>query len=178
MNIIAFSGSLREKSFNSALLRELKKLAAPEHEIEIEIIGDFPLYNQDQEAEYPATAKRLKDKIVAADAVVIVTPEYNRSVPGVLKNAIDWVSRPYGTNPFAHKPVLIMGVSGGKIGTAIAQSHLREILEYLDADTVGQPELYFGPAADLFNGDLELKEESTKELLRKALTALTAKKRV
>jgi chromate reductase len=172
MKIIAFSGSLRKDSFNTALLRSLIELGKPEHEIEMAEIRDFPLYDQDMEANYPALVQAVKDKVVAADGVVIVTPEYNRSVPGVLKNAIDWISRPYGTNPLAHKPVLIMGVSGGKIGTAIAQSHLRESLEYLDADTVGQPELYLGPAKELFTEDLKLAEDSTKELLKKGLAAL------
>lgn len=177
MNIIAFSGSLRRDSYNAALLRELKALARPEHEIEIAEIRDFPLYDQDlEQSAYPAVAQALKEKIKAADGVVLVTPEYNRSVPGVLKNALDWVSRPYGTNPFAQKPVLIMGVSGGKIGTAIAQSHLRESLEYLDADTVGQPELYLGPAKELFTDDLALKDDSTKELLAKGLAALSHRK--
>ena len=128
------------------------------------------------EAQYPALVQAVKEKVAAADAVIIVTPEYNRSVSGVLKNAIDWISRPYGTNPFAHKPVLIMGVSSGKIGTAIAQSHLRETLEYLDADTVGQPELYLGPAKELFTDELVLREDSTKELLKKALAALAHRK--
>jgi chromate reductase len=174
MNIVAFSGSLRKDSLNSALLREVVKLGAPAFSIEIADIGDFPLFNQDHElSAYPPQAQALKEKVLSADGVIMVTPEYNRSVSGVLKNAIDWLSRPYGTNPFAHKPVLLMGVSGGKIGTAVAQSHLREILEFLDADTVGQPELYFGPAAELFDENRALAQESTRELLKKGFAALS-----
>jgi chromate reductase len=172
MNILALSGSLRKGSFNTALLRALQGLSPSGMEIEIAEIDALPLYNQDDEAAFPSAAKALKDKIEAADGIIIATPEYNRSVPGVLKNAIDWVSRPYGQNSFAKKPVLIAGVSGGKIGTAVAQSHLRQIMNYLDADVIGQPELYLGPAQGVFDKEGNITDASTKELLTKALGVL------
>ncbi len=143
--------------------------------IEIVSIGDLPLYNQDDEAAYPEAAQALKDKVAAADGIIIATPEYNRSVSGVLKNAIDWLSRPYGKNSFARKPVLVAGVSVGKIGTAVAQSHLKQILVYLDAEVIGQPELYLGPSGELFGEDGSLANDSTKELLLNALHTLASR---
>ena len=172
MNIIAISGSLRKDSFNTALVRNMQKLAPAGMEIAIADISTLPLYDQDSEASFPGVAQTLKDLIAGADGVIIATPEYNRSIPGVLKNAIDWASRPYGQNSFAKKPVLVAGVSGGKIGTAVAQSHLRQIMVYLDADVIGQPELYLGPAQELFDSEGNLTDESTKGLLVKALATL------
>jgi chromate reductase len=144
-------------------------------QIEIADIGSIPLYNEDDEAAFPPAAKALKDKVEAADAIIIATPEYNRSIPGVLKNAIDWASRPWGQNSFAGKPVLTMGVSVGRIGTAVAQSHLRQVMVYLDTHVIGQPELYFGPAQELFDAERNIADEHAKELLTKALTALAAR---
>lgn len=169
MNIVAISGSLRKDSFNTMLLRSLLELAPAGMHITIADISALPLYDQDAEASFPATAQALKDMIAAADGVIIATPEYNRSIPGVLKNAIDWASRPYSKNPFAGKQILLMGVSTGRIGTALAQAHLKQILSYLDARVVGQPELYLGPAKELFSDEGNLAEESTKDLLVKAL---------
>ncbi len=175
MHIVAISGSLRKDSYNTKLAHAFAALAPEGAEVEVVSIADLPFYDQDAEAAFPTAAQALKDKVNAADAVILVTPEYNRSVPGVLKNAIDWLSRPYGKNSFAGKPVLVAGVSIGKIGTAVAQSHLKQIMVYLDAHVVGQPELYLGPAAEVFGDDGEVKESSTKELLRKALLALMAR---
>ncbi|MHB8710198.1 MAG: NADPH-dependent FMN reductase [Minisyncoccota bacterium] len=172
MNIIAMSGSLRKDSYNTALLRALQPLAPEDMNVEIVRIDDLPLYSQDAEAAFPAVAQALKDKIEAADGVVIATPEYNRSISGALKNAIDWTSRPYGKNSFAGKLILIAGVSGGKIGTAVAQSHLRQIMLYLDAKVIGQPELYLGPAQEVFDKEGNISNESTKEMLSKALEVL------
>lgn len=172
MNIIAISGSLRKDSFNTSLLQALPALAPEGMQIEVVEIGNLPLYNQDDEAAFPAAAQALKDKIEAADGVIISTPEYNRSIPGVLKNAIDWASRPWGQNSFAGKPVLTMGMSVGKIGTAVAQSHLRQILTYLDMQVIGQPEVYLGPVQELFDGEGNLTDSATKELLTKALKML------
>ncbi len=172
MKIVAFSGSLRKDSYNTMLVRTLAELAPAGMEIEVVSIGDLPLYNSDFDAAYPAAAQTLKNTVNAADGLFIATPEYNRSISGVLKNAIDWLSRPYGQNSFARKPVLTAGVSVGKIGTAVAQSHLRQIMVHLDADLIGQPELYLGPAAELFDASGKLTNESTKELLAKALNAL------
>lgn len=177
MNIIAFSGSLRKDSSNTALLRAFQTLAPSDTQITIAEIGNLPLYDQDDEAAYPAVAQALKDVVEAADGVVIATPEYNRSIPGVLKNAIDWLSRPYGKNSFAKKPVLVAGVSSGKIGAALAQAHLRQVLLYLDADVIGQPELHLGPAKELFDQEGNIANDSTKELLSKALVTLKSRVR-
>lgn len=172
MNIIAISGSLRKGSYNTMLVKALAKLAPEGMHIELVEIGNLQLYNQDNEAAFPAAAQELKDKIEKADGVIIATPEYNRSVPGTLKNAIDWASRPYGQNSFAGKPVLIMGVTVGQLGTAIAQGHLRQMLTYLDMQIIGQPELYFGPAKEIFDKEGNIVNDSTKELLAKALSIL------
>lgn len=140
--IAVFVGSLREDSINKKLAKNLEALA-PEG-VEFDYIDlNLPLFNQDLEADYPAAAQKVKEQVEAADGVLFVTPEYNRSVPGVLKNAIDWASRPWGTNSFAHKPTGIVGASGGPIGTAVAQSHLRGICGFLDVKFMSQPELYF-----------------------------------
>jgi len=170
MNIIAISGSLRNGSYNTMLVKALAKLAPEGMQIEIAEIGNLPIYNQDDEASFPAAAQALKDKIEKSDGVIIVTPEYNRSVPGALKNVIDWASRPWGKNSFAGKPVLIAGVSVGKVGTAVAQSHLRQIMLYLDADVIGQPELYL--TNEIFDEGGNITNDSAKELLTKALIVL------
>lgn len=160
------------------LVKALSKLAPPEMRIEIADISSLPIYNQDDETGFPASAQALKDKIEKADGVIIATPEYNRSIPGVLKNAIDWVSRPWGKNSFAKKPILTMGVSVGKVGTAVAQSHLRQIMVYLDADVIGQPELYLtneifsAGGGSASGGDVDIVSDETKDLLTKALAVL------
>lgn len=172
MNIIAISGSLRKGSFNTALLRNLQALAPEGMQITIQDISAIPLFNQDDEAAFPKEAQALKDAVEGADGIIIATPEYNRSIPGVLNNAIDWASRPWGKNSFTGKTVLTMGVSVGNIGTAVAQSHLRHILLYLNADLIGQPELYIGPAQAIFDAEGNLTDASTKEYLTKALAVL------
>lgn len=172
MNIVAISGSLRKDSFNTALLRAVQALAPSDIKIEIVSIGDLPIYNEDSESPYPATAQRVRDAVEKADGLIIATPEYNRSISGALKNAIDWLSRPYGHNSFAQKPLLLAGVSVGKIGTAVAQSHLRQMMVYLEADIIGQPELNLGPASEVFDADSRLSDTATKEMLTKALGVL------
>ena len=152
------------------LVKALVKLASEGMQIEIADISNLPIYNQDDEATFPSSAQELKDKIEKSDGVIIATPEYNRSVPGVLKNAIDWGSCLWGKNSFARKPVLIAGVSVGKVGTAVAQSHLRQIMLYLDADVIGQPELYL--TNEIFDVEGNIVDASTKELLMKALAVL------
>lgn len=174
MKIVAISGSLRKDSFNTQLIHALKELAPAGMEIEMLPIGNLPLYNSDLEASFPAEATALKAAVEAADGVIFATPEYNRSIPGVLKNAIDWASRPWGQNSFAGKPALIMGVSVGKIGTALGQSHLKEVMLYLDTRVVGQPEVYLGPAQGLFDDTGNLTDASTRELLGKALSVLAS----
>jgi chromate reductase len=135
-------GSLRKDSFNRKLANAIVKLAPPEFSFKQVEIGDLPLYNQDDDANPGPSVKRLKGEIAAAQGLLFVTPEYNRSMPGVLKNAIDHASRPYGQNAWAGKPAGVLGASIGAIGTAMAQQHLRNVLAYLDAPTLGQPEAF------------------------------------
>ena len=169
---IAISGSLRKGSYNTALLRAAKELAPAGLEIEIADIKDFPLYNFDMEANMPKAVLDLKEKIKNADGVIFATPEYNRSTSGVLKNAIDWISRPYGTNSFDGKTALVLGASTGAIGTAVAQSHLKEIILYLGMKVIGQPEFYLGLAKEKFSEEGVLIDEKTKSFLVKTLTVL------
>jgi chromate reductase len=124
-----------------------------------------PLYNQDQEANYAAAAQRVKDEIAAADAVLFVTPEHNRSIPAALKNVIDWVSRPYGTSKWANKPGAIVGTSGGQVGTAIAQDHLRSILVAQGVALLGRPEVYFLYKDGVFDADHNVTDPAAKQIL-------------
>jgi chromate reductase len=172
--ILAISGSLREKSFNTGLAKALQALVPEGVVVEHATISSLPFFNEDIESVFPEEATVLKNQIEEADAVVFATPEYNRSIPGVLKNAIDWASRPWGKNSFTKKPVLIMGASTGPIATAVAQQELKKIMLYLDAKLVGQPELYIGTAGDKFNEAGELTDENTKEHIKKALGVLVA----
>lgn len=169
MNILAVSGSLRKGSYNTALIRAMQQLAPKDMQIELAAIDCLPLFSEDLESDFPQVVKDLKAKIEASDGIIFATPEYNRSIPGVLKNAIDWASRPYGQNSFRGKPVLIAGVTVGRTGAAVAQSHLRVVMQYLDTRLLGQPELYWGPAADLFNEQAELSLDSAKASLADAL---------
>ena len=134
-------------------------------------IGALALYNYDLEDSFPPEARRLKDAIGASDALLIATPEYNRSIPGALKNAIDWASRPYGESAFRGKPVGIVGASVGAPGTSMAQQHLRNILAYLDAPTLGQPEVFLQFDPDWFDDDGTLVDASTRGFLTDWLTA-------
>ena len=149
-------GSLRRDSFNRKLATALAKLAPPEFSFDQVEIGDLPLYNQDDDASQAESVKRLKGQIKAARGVMFVTAEYNRSIPGVLKNAIDHASRPYGESVWAGKPAGVLGVSIGAIGTAVAQQHLRTVLAYVDMPTLGQPEVFIQTKEGLFDpsGDI------------------------
>lgn len=149
--IAVIAGSLRKDSFNRKLAGALAKMAPPEFSFEQLEIGDLPLYNQDDDANQAPSVKRLKGEIAAAQGVLFVTPEYNRSVPGVLKNAIDHASRPYGESVWAGKPAGVLGVSVGSIGTALAQQHLRNMAAYLDMPTLGQPEVFLQMKEGLFD---------------------------
>lgn len=144
-------GSLRQDSFNRKLADAVVKLAPPEFSFRQLKIGDLPLYNQDDDANQAEPVKRLKNEIKAAQGLLFVTAEYNRSIPGVLKNAIDHASRPYGQNAWAGKPAGVLGVSVGAIGTAMAQQHLRNVLAYLDVPTLGQPEAFIHAKEGLFD---------------------------
>ena len=144
-------GSLRKDSFNRKLANAIVKLAPPEFSFKQAQINDLPLYNQDDDANQAESVKRLKNEIKSAQGILFVTPEYNRSIPGVLKNAIDNASRPYGQNAWAGKPAGVIGVSIGIIGTAIAQQHLRNVLAFLDMPTLGQPEIFIQAKDGLFD---------------------------
>ncbi|MBS0241066.1 MAG: NAD(P)H-dependent oxidoreductase [Proteobacteria bacterium] len=146
-------GSLRKDSFNKKLAHAIEKLAPPELKFQHIEIGDLPLYNQDDDQTPAAQVTRLKSQIAAADALLFVTPEYNRSIPGVLKNALDHASRPYGKNSWAGKPAGVIGVSIGAMGTALAQQHLRNVLSYLDVPTLPQPEVFIQAKDGLFEAD-------------------------
>jgi chromate reductase, NAD(P)H dehydrogenase (quinone) len=172
MNVIGISGSLRKGSFNTAALRAAQGLAPEGMTIEVAEIGDLPLYNDDvRAAGFPPPAERLRAQIAAADAVLLVTPEYNYSISGVLKNAIDWASRP-PSQPFEAKPVAIMGASPGLFGSARAQYHLRQMLIFLNAMPVNRPEVMIGQAQNKFDADGNLTDEPTREFIRKLLVSL------
>ena len=153
--IAVLVGSLRKDSFNRKLATALARLGPPELRID-----DLPLYNQDDDAQQVAPVQRLKGEIRAASGLLFVTPEYNRSIPGVLKNAIDNASRPYGQSAFAGKPAGVIGASVGAIGTAMAQQHLRNMLAYLDAPTLGQPEAFIHAKEGLFDASGNIGEGS------------------
>ena len=172
MKVVGISGSLRKGSYNTAALRAAQGLAPEGMTIEAAEVGDLPLYNEDiRQAGYPPPVERLRRQIAAADAVLFVTPEYNYSVSGVLKNAIDWASRP-PSQPFDGKPVAIMGASGGLFGTARAQYHLRQMLIFLNAYPVNKPEVMIGQAQTKFDGAGALTDEPTREFIRKLLASL------
>ncbi len=175
MNIIAISGSLRKGSYNTALLRAAKKYSSDEMNISIFDISTLPLYNQDAEMILPTSVQTLKDAVKLSDGVIIATPEFNRSIPSVLKNALDWGSRPFGKNSFVDKSVLVLGASIGQIGTAVAQQHLKQILLFLDMKVFGQPEFYLSNAAQKFDENGDLIDEETIKFLTKMLTVLESK---
>lgn len=142
INLGILVGSLRKDSINLKLAKILSQLSADQFDTHFLQIDDLPLFNQDLESNRPESVLRLKREIEASDTILFVTPEYNRSIPGPLKNAIDWASRPYGANSFAQKPAAIIGASRGALGTVCAQQALRLILGYLDVKLMGQPEAY------------------------------------
>lgn len=157
-------GSLRKDSFNRRFARALEKLAPANFEMREVRIDDLPLYNQDDDSSPSDSVKRLKREIADSAGVIFVTPEYNRSIPGVLKNALDCASRPYGQSAWTGKPAGIVGVSIGAVGTACAQQHLRTILAYLDMPTLGQPEAFIQWKDGLIDADGAIGEQSRKFL--------------
>lgn len=163
--IAVIVGSLRKDSFNRQLANAIVKLAPSEFSFKQLDIGDLPLYNQDDDASPAESVKRFKSEVKASQGLLFVTPEYNRSVPGVLKNAIDHASRPYGQSVWAGKPAGVLGVSVGAIGTALAQQHLRNILAYLDVPTLGQPEAFLQAKEGLIDSDGNIGQGS-KEFLQ------------
>ena len=167
-------GSLARASINRKLALALTRVAPRELQMREIPIGDLPLYSYDYDANYPPAATAFKDAIAAVDAVLFVTPEYNRSIPGGLKNAIDWASRPYGKNAFARKPSAIIGTSPGKIGTAIAQQHLRSILAFCNSPLMNSIEAYVHFERGLITDDGRVTNESTEQFLRKYIEEFAA----
>lgn len=161
-----FVGSLSSRSINRTLSRALIRLAPPTLTFTEIPIGDLPLYNHDLDTDYPPEARALKDAIGASDAILFVTPEYNRSIPGALKNAIDWASRPWGQNSLSRKPSAVIGASIGAIGTAVAQQHLRSVLSFCNSPQMNAPEAYIQLTPGLIADDGEVTEPSTTEFLQ------------
>ena len=159
-------GSLARDSINRKLAKALIRLAPETLEFHEIAFGDLPIYSYDYDADYPPEARAFKAAIKRSDAVLFVTPEYNRSIPGGLKNAIDWASRPYGTNAFARKPSAVIGTSPGAIGTAVAQQSLRSVLSFLNAPQMNTPEAYIQFTPGLITDEGEVSVGSTEEFLR------------
>ena len=161
-----FVGSLSSTSINRKLARALVRLAPKELEMEEISFRDLPLYSPDYDADYPPVARAFKEAIAGKDAILFVTPEYNRSIPGALKNAIDWASRPYGTNAFSRKASAVIGTSPGSIGTAVAQQSLRSVLSFCNAPQMNAPEAYIQFTPGLITDEGEVTVDSTLEFLR------------
>jgi chromate reductase len=172
--IAVFVGSLRSESINRRLALALGRLAPSTLTFEHIRIDDLPLYNQDHDASPAETSRRLKREVEAADALLFVTPEYNRSIPGVLKNAIDIASRPYGKNSFAGKAAGVIGASVGTMGTALAQQHLRNVMAYLDVSVMGQPEAFIAFTDGLIDPAGEVTVDSTRQFLQGWITRYAA----
>jgi chromate reductase, NAD(P)H dehydrogenase (quinone) len=165
-----FVGSLARSSLNRKLATAITRLAPQGMTMREIPIRDLPLYSYDYDADYPPAGRALKDAIASVDAVLFVTPEYNRSIPGSLKNAIDWASRPWGKNSFARKPSGIIGTSPGKIGTAVAQQHLRSILAFCNSPLMNAIEAYIEFTPGLITDDGEVTVDTTEEFLRNYIT--------
>lgn len=164
--IAVIIGSLRKESFNKKLAHALDKLSHPHLTFNILPLDNIPLYNQDNETNLPATVVTLKNDISHADGILFITPEYNRSIPGMLKNIIDWGTRPYGKNSWANKPTAIIGTSPGVVGTAVAQSHLRSILTAIGATLLAQPEVYLVYKDGLIDTNHMITNEDTAKFLQ------------
>jgi chromate reductase len=165
-------GSLAKASINRQLAQALVRLAPKELPMKELPFADLPLYSYDYDANYPPVARAFKDAIAAVDAVLFVTPEYNRSIPGALKNAIDWASRPYGQNAFTRKPSAVIGTSPGKVGTAVAQQHLRSVLSFCNSPQMNAPEAYIQFETGLITDGGEVTNEATREFLRNYMEEL------
>src|SRR5437867_3171045 len=172
MTILGIAGSLRQQSYNRGLLRAATELAPEGVTIETFDLEGIPSFNQDKEDKPPERVTLLKARIRAADAILLVTPEYNYSVPGVLKNAIDWASRPYGDSAWEDKPVAVMGASIGATGTVRAQYHLRQMFVFLNMHAINGPEVMVSNASQKFDQQSNLVDEQTKEHVRKLLASL------
>ena len=174
VKILGIPGSLRQASFNRFALRAAQSLLPPGASLDLFELEGIPPYNQDHDKQPPARVVELKTRVRAADAVLFSTPEYNYSMPGVLKNAIDWASRPYGDSAWQGKPVAVMGASVGMLGSARAQYHLRQSFVFLNMYPVNQPEVLIANAAQRFSEKGELTDEGSREQIRKLLAELVA----
>lgn len=170
--IAVIVGSLRKDSFNRKLALSLANLAPTGFTLEQTRIDDLPFYNQDDDANQSTTVKRFKAEIAAAQGLLFVTPEYNRSIPGGLKNAIDWASRPWGQNSFARKPSAVIGASVGAIGTAVAQQSLRSVLSFCNSPQMNAPEAYIHFKPGLITDDGQVTDDGTADFLRNYMNAL------
>ena len=174
LKILGIPGSLRQGSFNRLALKAAQSLLPTGARLDLFELDGIPPYNQDLDKQPPARVGELKAQVRAADAILFATPEYNYSIPGVLKNAIDWASRPYGDSAWQGKPVAVMGASVGTLGSARAQYHLRQCFVFLNMYAVNQPEVLIANAAQRFNERGELTDDTSRELIRKLLAALVA----
>jgi chromate reductase, NAD(P)H dehydrogenase (quinone) len=174
IKVLSFAGSLRVGSYNKALVRAALEVAPPNMEIEVFDLAGIPPYNADLEADSPQRVMEFKEKIRLADALLIASPEYNYSIPGVLKNAIDWASRPAKGNPLEGKPVAIMSASTSRFGGARAQYHLRQSFVFLNMHPVNRPEVMLSDAAHNVDPEGNLTNEQTRQLIRQLLEALAA----
>ncbi len=174
LRVLGVSGSLREGSYNTAALRAAQAVAPAGMQIEIAALGDIPLYNADTETGdgFPPAVDRLREQAASSDALLFASPEYNYSVSGVLKNAVDWLSRP-PDSPLNHKPTAILG-AGGRFGTLRSQLHLREILRHNDARVVGKPEVLIDRASTKFDDGLRLTDERAADQIQRLLVELAA----
>ena len=174
VKILCIVGSLRKDSINLELAKATIKLFSPDFEVSLADLTKLPIYNPDEDDNFPKEMVAFKQEIAAADAIMFVTPEYNRSLPSVLKNALDIGSRPYGEGVWAGKPAAILGTSSGALVTALAQQHLRQILSFLDMKTMQQPDAYVRYHEGLFNSQGDILEASTKAHLEKWVEAYEA----
>jgi chromate reductase, NAD(P)H dehydrogenase (quinone) len=174
LSILGITGSLRRDSYNRAALRAAQQLVPDGPKLEIFELDGIPGFNQDEERQPPAKITELKTRVRAADAILFATPEYNYSIPGVLKNAIDWASRPYGDSAWNGKPVAVLGASIGVLGTARAQYHLRQVFVFLNMYPLNQPEVMIANATERFDADGNLVDEKAKDLIRQLIEGLVA----
>ena len=174
LSILGISGSLRRQSYNTGALRAAAELMPEEATLDIFDLKDIPVYNQDADKQMPSAVIEFKRRIRESDALIIATPEYNYSIPGMLKNAIDWASRPYGDNSFEGKPAAILGASVGGFGTARAQYDLRKVLTCLDVHTINKPEVLISNAGERFDAEGNLTDETTRKFIREMNESLVA----
>ncbi len=172
ISVLGFAGSLRKQSYNRALLSTVRELCPPGMTLEIFELNEIPPFNQELETQMPVPVKLFKEKIKAADALLIATPEHNYSIPGVLKNAMDWASRPHGDNSFEGKPVAIMSASTGMLGGSRAQYHLRQTFVFLNMHPVNKPEVFITFAAQKFDADGRLNDDIARKLIKDLLNSL------